>query len=149
MSGFVRIGEQVAAMKAHWPMLKARRVNRADQSARWVGKVRPNLADYQIELRYAGGWPTVRVLSPALKALPGNSQGRLPHVYGPVEDPTLCLFDPAAEEWAPSMLLSKSIVPWTLDWLTCYEFWLITGEWIGGGRHPVTTEPQGREEVSQ
>lgn len=149
MSRVVRISEQVAAMKADWLMLKVRQVNRADQSARWVGTVRPNLADYEIELRYARGRPTVRVLSPTLKELPGNPEGSLPHVYGPPEDPTLCLYDAAAGEWAPSMLLSKTIVPWTLDWLTCYEFWLMTGEWTGGGRHPETCDADSVEEVTK
>ena len=28
-----------------------------------------------------------------------------------------------------------TIVPWTIDWLACYEGWLATGEWAGGGIH--------------
>jgi hypothetical protein len=28
-------------------------------------------------------------------------------------------------------------VPWLLLWLSFYELWLITGEWHGGGVHPV------------
>ena len=139
MSDFVPISVQVAAMKQDWPMLKARKIDRARQAARWVGPVKPHLTAYALEIRYAEGWPEVRVLSPALKQLPGNPEGRLPHIYGPVDDPTLCLFDPQAGEWRPSMLLSRTIVPWSFDWLACYELWLMTGEWTGGGRHPAPT----------
>lgn len=46
------------------------------------------------------------------------------------------LYDPAKDEWDHSMLISETIVPWTLDWLACYELWLMTGRWTGGGRHP-------------
>ena len=31
--------------------------------------------------------------------------------------------------------VARIIVPWTIDWLACYEGWLATGEWTGGGRH--------------
>uniref|UniRef100_UPI0031016DE1 hypothetical protein n=1 Tax=Neorhizobium sp. EC2-8 TaxID=3129230 RepID=UPI0031016DE1 len=31
--------------------------------------------------------------------------------------------------------ISKKIVPWTLDWLACYEDWLLSGIWHGGGQH--------------
>lgn len=35
------------------------------------------------------------------------------------------------------MHLSQTIVPWSADWLACYELWLMTGRWTGGGRHPT------------
>lgn len=31
------------------------------------------------------------------------------------------------------MTLADTIIPWTLDWLMHYEFWLATGKWRGGG----------------
>lgn len=34
------------------------------------------------------------------------------------------------------MLLAKTILPWTAEWLLHYEVWLVTGEWVGGGVHP-------------
>jgi hypothetical protein len=49
--------------------------------------------------------------------------------------PVLCLFDPSACEWTPCDLLAETTVPWTIDWLACYEGWRATGEWTGGGRH--------------
>ena len=62
-------------------------------------------------------------------------EGQLPHVYPPLDDPTLCLFDPVAGEWDASMQISQTIVLWALDWIACYELWLMTGKWTGGGRH--------------
>lgn len=36
------------------------------------------------------------------------------------------------------MLISRTTVGWTIRWLAAYEFWEMTGRWIGGGRHEVT-----------
>jgi len=136
MATFLSIDEQIAAMKVSWPQFVARCVDRHAQSARWVGRVKPQYASYALEIRYQLGIsPKVRVLSPALVRLPGNPEGQLPHVYPPAEDPTLCLFDPRTEEWTPGMAIAGTTVPWALDWLACYELWLMTGRWTGGGRH--------------
>jgi hypothetical protein len=40
------------------------------------------------------------------------------------------------------MLLADSIVPWASEWLFFYEFWLVTGEWDGGGRWQPTSAPE-------
>lgn len=130
------ITEQVAAMRATWPQFTPRRVDRCTQSARWVGSVKPQYASYSLEIQYQlGSFPRVRVLSPELIRLPDNPEGQLPHVYPPIEDPTLCLFDPCGKEWTAEMTLASTTVPWALDWLTCYELWVMTGRWTGGGRH--------------
>ena len=126
-------------MGAVWPGFAIRGLNRGQQSARWVGDVRPQFTRFTIEIAYiVGCFPAVRVKAPALVRLPGNSEGQLPHVYPPAEDPTLCLFDPATNEWDPSMHLADTTVPWACDWLACYEMWLMTGRWTGGGRHALT-----------
>ena len=127
---------QVAAMKAGWPKLVGRRIDRRRQSARWIGPVRPQYTNYTLEIRYClGMWPEVRVVAPTLIRLPGNSEGELPHVYPPADDPILCLFDPRESEWTPDMAIAHTTVPWSLDWLACYEHWLMTGRWTGGGHH--------------
>ncbi|RWI08802.1 MAG: hypothetical protein E5X83_29785 [Mesorhizobium sp.] len=130
------VGEQIAAMKATWPQFAARNIDRRAQSVRWVGDVRPQHSRYTLEIRYRiGTQPEVRIVAPVLVRLPGNEEGQLPHVYPPVDDPTLCLFDPENNEWDASMRISETTVPWALDWLACYELWLMTGRWTGGGRH--------------
>lgn len=131
------IDEQVAAMKMSWPQFVTRQIDRHARSVRWVGSVRPQYTKYSLEVRYAlGVFPEVRVLKPVLTRLPGNPEGQLPHVYPPAEDPTLCLFDPLQREWTSAMTIASTTVPWALDWLACYELWLMTGRWTGGGRHP-------------
>ncbi len=131
------LGNQIDAMRAAWPRFSARGGDRR-QNIRWIGVLRPQFVEYRVEIRYRLlDFPEVRILSPTLKQLPGNDEGALPHVYPPADDPTLCLFDPAADEWHPSMAIAQTIVPWTIDWLACYEWWLITGKWTGGGRHPT------------
>ncbi len=133
--GFKAIEEQITAMQADWPLFRVRKAS--PEAAIWTGELKPQFSAYRIEVRYAvGGSPEVRVISPELIWLPENIEGPLPHVYGPLTDPTLCLFDPATGEWDGSMLLSRTTIPWTIDWLTFYEFWVMTGKWSGGGRHP-------------
>lgn len=139
------ITQQIDAMKSAWSIFKVKKVNRTALSVKWVGTVKPHLVAYTLDIRLTRGDPEVRILSPKLVRLPDNPEGRLPHIYGPIEDPTLCLYDPAKDEWDPSMAVADTIVPWSLDWIACYEFWLMNGRWEGGGRHPVaqTIDAQG------
>ena len=48
----------------------------------------------------------------------------------------MCLFRPGKYEWTFDTLVSKSIIPWAVEWLYYYEVWLATNEWCGGGEHP-------------
>jgi hypothetical protein len=67
-----------------------------------------------------------------------REEAPLPHVFFDAKDITLsalCLFDPDKAEWDPNDLIADTTVPWTVDWLACYEGWLATGRWHGGGRH--------------
>lgn len=77
--------------------------------------------------------PKVFVESPCLRDL---AEGRsLPHVYQ--QNPArLCLYQPAYREWAASMFLSETILPWASLWLFYFEDWLISDDWKGGGEHP-------------
>jgi hypothetical protein len=137
------IDRQRAAMAAAWPMFACRDIDRGAQSARWVGTLVPQFARFTLETRYRlGDWPEVRVLHPELVRLPENVEGELPHVFPPADDPTLCLFDPKADEWDASMAIAHTVVPWALDWIACYELWLMTGRWTGGGRHATVDNEQ-------
>lgn len=100
----------------------------------------PQFTRYTLEIQYRlGSQPDVRVLDPVLVRLPENVEGELPHVFPPAEDPTLCLFDPQADEWDASMAIAQTIAPWAFDWIACYELWLMTGRWTGGGRHATNS----------
>lgn len=140
--------EQVAGMRGAWPCFRKYGGRRHTLNVRWIGTLKPQITKYRIEIRYALlNTPQVRILSPVLTRLPGNVEGELPHVYPPADDPTLCLYDPAADEWDASLSIAHTIVPWTIDWIACYEWWLITGRWTGGGRH--SGEDLGLEEGFQ
>lgn len=136
MTGALSLDEQRARMKATWPKFTERGIDRQGQEIRWVGKCRPQFINYTLDICYKlWAWPKVRVLAPELIRLPENPEGAIPHVYPPADDPTLCLFDPAKREWDPTMYIAHTTVPWSFDWLACYELWLMTGRWTGGGRH--------------
>ncbi|WP_244438191.1 hypothetical protein [Afipia birgiae] len=43
------------------------------------------------------------------------------------------------------MTIASTTVPWALDWLACYELWLMTGRWTGGGRHAGSQSAEATE----
>lgn len=153
MKALPTIDEQIEAMRHAWPMLRATRVD--GRTATWRGLLRPLLMSYDVGILYRvpliierldpmRQQPEVRVLSPTLKRRARSSEGPLPHVYWDHDTtPMLCLFDAEAGQWSPAELLSETTVPWTLDWLACYEGWRATGEWTGGGRHAPPRDKQG------
>ncbi len=100
----------------------------------WYGRLTPSpLSEcYDVKLTYKlKDRPRLVVISPKLERLEGE---RADHMYSNTEP---CLYDPQKGEWNSSMLLANTIIPWTAEWLLHYEFWLATGTWSGGGRHPI------------
>lgn len=105
----------------------------------WIGVLQPTpLSEkYTIKIRYSlNDSPKVWVLSPILTPRDGVP---IPHTYG---ENRLCLYLPGAGEWSSDMLIAKTIVPWTSLWLYYYEMWHATGEWLGGGVHPLRNKPK-------
>ena len=147
MKGLLGIAEQIASMAETWPAFKL--VGRQGATARWLGKVRPLLQTFTIRLDYRAPLavenldmrqmqPQVRVIDPPLRPRRNDPEGQLPHVYyvgGDPLDVILCMFDPEAREWSPTMSLAGTTVPWAIDWLVSYEGWRATGKWTGSGRH--------------
>jgi hypothetical protein len=143
--------QQIAAMRARWPAfdLAGLTGGRATWFGLLVGMARP----YRVMIEYGpptrdqslpllARIPLVRVLSPRLEPQwNAAEEAPLPHVFFDPSDLTLsplCLFDPDKNEWSPADLISRTTLPWTVDWLVCYEGWLATGLWHGGGRHALT-----------
>jgi hypothetical protein len=90
----------------------------------------------RIEYRQEGT-PQAYIDDPDLAGMSGER--RLPHVYE--QSPArLCLYLPGTGEWATSMRLDQTIVPWTALWLYYFEQWLISDVWHGGGAHPEIYE---------
>lgn len=75
--------------------------------------------------------PEVYVVSPKPLRL-AQGATRLPHTYD-TKKQKLCLYSPMYREWNETMLISKTIIHWTLEWLLYYEQWAFSGVWHGGG----------------
>lgn len=54
----------------------------------------------------------------------------------------VCLYLPG--EYRPEWRFSQTILPWTIEWLYFYEIWLATGNWCGGGHHPIATDKKAK-----
>ena len=144
------IMQQVERMRIRWPDFRV--VERNRRFACWEGPLRPLTQSYRIRInlhrtrRRGPGVDVlredVRVIDPLLRHRAEDPQGQIPHVYSSADDPKrpqLCLHDPEKNEWHAGCVVAYTIVPWTIDWLACYEGWLATGRWAGGGRHPDGT----------
>lgn len=138
--------EQVRLMRRIWPAFKV--LHRTRWLVRWEGPLRPLSQTYTVQVLFqrrknynrsdTAPIPQVTVISPLLRRRPEDPSDPIPHHYPNrnfPELPILCLYDPDTREWHPRLPVADTIVPWTIDWLACYEGWLATGEWTGGGRH--------------
>lgn len=101
----------------------------------WEGVIQPTVLSgrYTIRIVYEmNSVPLVYLKKP--KLLFPNGQ-KPPHIY---KGKNLCLYYPPNGEWTAKKIIASTIIPWTSLWLKCYEIWLATGKWEGGGFHPNT-----------
>lgn len=141
-------------MRLRWPRFEVC-AGLPAHSLVWIGDLTPLGRRFRIWIEYglpvAGAelvlfrtMPVVHVLSPRLVPnFEAKDEAPLPHVYFDERDISLsplCLFDPDNNEWDHDCLIAETTVPWTVDWLACYEGWEATGEWHGGGRHGAGKE---------
>ena len=148
------IHQQVIAMRRHWPGFETAGETRDEVT--WIGSLAGIEREYRLLVEYglpvAGKplsmfrrFPVVRIMSPSLKPRLGTSDSPLPHVYfddGDITLSPLCLFDPRENQWSADKLIALTTIPWAADWLACYEGWLATGEWFGGGRHAALEQEE-------
>lgn len=105
---------------------------------RWIQKVRPSneSKEYEITVIYDGKIPKVYLINQGIMKYKNEL---IPHCYerkfknSTKEYVRICLYYPKYNEWNPEMFISKTIIPWTIEWLLYYEYWRITGKWLGGG----------------
>lgn len=150
------IPEQVRAMSRRWSQFDV--AEQTQDRAVWFGSLVGIERPYRVMVEYGlpidndvdemwRRFPLVRVLLPELEPrFDAAEEAPLPHVYCDEKDLTLsplCLFDPDRNEWTSNDLIAFTTVPWAADWLACYEGWLATGRWFGGGRHANTGEEKG------
>ena len=104
----------------------------------WKAKVKPTplSREYNIEMYYQiKKLPKIYIVGDGLSKL---DDPNFPHHYCIDQDNKrveICLF---RYDFSSDMLLSKTVVPWAIEWLYYYEIWLYTGVWNGGGEHPKT-----------
>jgi len=120
---------QLRDMAEKFPEFKPRR---RGNEAIWEGFFRPNeaCAKYLVRIEALSGQrPRVNILEPELRIPPEKYKET--HCFS---DGSLCLH--LHEQWTPDMYIADTIVRWIPVWLINYEYWLATGLWHGGGKHP-------------
>lgn len=108
----------------------------------WTQRIRPHplFHEYLCRVEYVIGLnPKVFVLDPSLTNLAAGRD--LPHVRSRDEPIALCLFVYDEACWNGTMILARVVVPMTYFWLASFEEWLFSGEWRGGGTHPIEPCP--------
>lgn len=136
--------EQIAAMRDEQPSFMV--IHAAPWIVLWHGRLKPFCREYEVQLLYSAitlplasieaRQVHVEVLNPLLSRRDSQPDATIPHIYrNPVSPsrPRLCLHKP--QEWSERMLISRSIVPWTIEWLVAYEGWRATGQWFAGGHN--------------
>ena len=99
-------------------------------------KPRPPTTHLRTGIEAAGALLVFDLPSPCLLDDPNDP---IPHLYRNRRDPDhpmLCLYRPNTREWHAGCYVAGTIIPWTSEWLACYEIWLATGRWLGGGTTP-------------
>lgn len=143
------VKDEIAIMRRRWPEFRVTGACR--HHVTWRGVLRPFRKSYEVRIAYGPyPWigdfrlmnrsPRIELVTPKIVLLHPRTGELVPHVFdrhvGPYS-PLLCVYDPFADEWDQGIApLADTIVPWTAQWLACYELWLTTGKWTGGGRHP-------------
>jgi len=130
----IDLSAQLHYLKSAYPKSTGTAHGKVLEWASWVTPS-PFSERYRIDLRYERGTPPeVWAKEPDLKLMANGKD--LPHVYNQ-DTQRLCLYHPDYEEWEPTILLSRTVVPWAVLWFYYFEIWLVTGEWPGNGKHPA------------
>lgn len=142
------VDEQDAEIRRLFPDFRL--MAHADWIAVWEGPLKPASKTYRVRIVHfrrtlfegwtlANDYVTVYVVDPLVGAQMLASEKLLPHIYWNERNPAwpaLCLWDPAEMFWTPEMSIATTIIPWTSEWLLFFEYWQISGEFLGPGRHP-------------
>lgn len=132
------IAEQVASMRYKYPHFTTDFNSHSSMKVTGLLKPTSRSDTYEFVLKYnLTDSPKTKIVSPVLMK---NDKGEeAPHLY---TNENLCLYHPQYREFNRTDFLSDTIIPWTSLWLYYYEVWHLTGEWLGGGEHPVKLEPK-------
>lgn len=133
---------QVRHMRTKWPGFRVK--HRDKRKVAWEGELRPLHKTYAVGIILQVGPPSLGVPNPAVMAFNPRLRGpnerpdeAIPHVYDNPWHPLLpflCLHHPPTDGFDPRrQSAAATVIPWTIEWLACYEGWLATGKWVGGG----------------
>lgn len=93
---------------------------------------------YSIEIIYFSSG----VCETWLRNVPNNIIKKdIPHIYETDYNNRkikLCLYNPHKFDWSHEEWISKTIIPWCIEWLFFFELWTAIGIWCGGGDHPTS-----------
>lgn len=132
------IAEQLSAMRIKYPQFET--CFTSYTGLKVTGSLQPTSrsVNYSFVLKYnLTDSPKIKIVSPELKR---NEKGvEAEHLY---PNGYLCLYQPKYREFTRKDLLSDTVIPWASLWLYHYEVWHLTGEWLGGGEHPVKLKPK-------
>lgn len=104
----------------------------------WNFEIKPSSFSrvYKISLRwnFNDTSPKVYILNDEVHQV--AKEKRIPHLYCQKKI-ELCLYYPSSNGFSTKDPLCRTIVSWTYLWILYYEEWLYSGEWKGGGIHPI------------
>ncbi len=143
------IQAQMERMRRAWPDFSV--LDALDFNVSWEGPLRPLAKRYIVRVSMCFGKqlsnavirgyaPRITVVDPLLRQRPEQPEEPIPHIYPnrcSPDRPILCVYLPGSGEWSWRDAIADTTIPWAIDWLACYEGWLATGEWAGGGVHPT------------
>jgi hypothetical protein len=145
---YLSVDEQDAEIRRLFPDFRL--TAHADWIAVWEGPLRPASKTYRVRIVHfrrtifegwtlANDYVTVHVVDPLVGAEMLAYETLLPHIYWNDRNPAwpaLCLWDPKEMFWTPELSIATTLIPWTSEWLLFFEYWQISGEFLGPGRHP-------------
>lgn len=131
------IAEQVSSMRCKYSHFATDFTSHSSMKVTGVLQPTSRSCAYKFVLKYGlSDSPKIKIVSPGL--LKNDNGEEAPHLY-PNEN--LCLYHPKYHEFNRIDFLCDTIIPWTSLWLYYYEVWHLTGEWLGGGEHPMKLNP--------
>jgi hypothetical protein len=130
--------EQLKRIKRGFPNLIIEKKGRKFFSV--VIRLKPSLIScyYDVRITFSRNKRlSVFVINNTLEV--AKNRTKLPHVFSH-KDQKLCLYQFDDNKWTPEQSIASTIIPWASEWLYYYEFWLIDGEWYGGGHDEYSKE---------
>lgn len=127
---------QKAALESTWGRI-GKVTSWSGNHLKWRGEYTSPVSGelYTISLQYSlGDTPKVKIPKPKLELVEGCKT--LPHYY--TKSHTLCLYHPLSGDWTPTMKLSDTTIPWSINWIRYYEMWLLSGGKWFGSEYPHT-----------